>query len=136
MFKMEKGMNPTSKGVVQALFFIITSFFLGIESCWAASPTNDDFSAATEIVSSSSLQTNLISGTTVGATVEPGENNNSDLAAYNQRGTIWWKWTSPGRGDVEFTAYSQSASLMGGAFTGSTVSNLATFLTVKSDVFW
>ncbi|HEY6565743.1 MAG TPA: hypothetical protein VIY86_14740, partial [Pirellulaceae bacterium] len=82
-------------------------------------------------------------GTTVGATVEPGENNNFNLAAYNELGTVWWKWTCTSDGSAEMVVCSPTASLVSAAFTGDefdpsgpvTVSLLNTISQPLSDTF-
>lgn len=115
----------------------------GICSSFAAAPSNDDFANAFELVVPAMGGTTNFSGTTEGATVEPGESNNWDLGAYNELGTVWWKWTCPADGVAEFYACSQSASLIAGVFANgddfgmpAVVSNLRTIYGPLSDTFF
>lgn len=56
-----------------------------------AAPPNDDFVQAVTV---SGLNP-VLEGTTHGATLEPGE---PDTDPINTPGTVWYRWTSPGRG--------------------------------------
>ena len=126
-----------SKPAVAITSVLIIVLWLGAGRGLAATaPTNDNFGDAFEIVTGSGGgEVAEFAGTTVGATVEPGENENVDLAASNQRGTVWWKWTCPAAGQFYFQVYSTSGSLMAGAFTGTSVSNLVTISAPFSDPF-
>src|SRR5689334_4281879 len=94
------------------------------EPAATAAPANDNFANATELVAlyPGLVETIEFTGSLAGATVEPGENQNADLAAANERGTIWWKWKCVGHGSVEFTAASEGASVVAAAFIGTSVS--------------
>src|SRR4051812_47579562 len=103
------------------------SVWLGLAPGLVAAPVNDNVSDAIEILTASVGEQVLpLAGSTIGATIERGENVYPSLAANTQRGTIWWKWTCRATGDVEFVAFSPTASVMAGAFAGSSLFNLTT----------
>lgn len=84
-----------------------------------AGPTNDDFADAIEIDQAHAL----ISGTTVGATVEFEEGTSSWPPAEN---TVWYRWTAPESGAVHLHTCSDIGGPMDiDVFTGSTVSSLS-----------
>jgi hypothetical protein len=58
----------------------------------AAAPLNDHFTNRIVLAGAYALA----SGSTFGATVEPGEPNPSFGS-----GTVWWSWTAPASGQVE-----------------------------------
>lgn len=102
----------------------------------AAPPPNDAFSQAEEIVTEAGFPNSVrVYGTTAGATVEPGENLNSELAAANARGTVWWKWTCSRYGYVEFSAATRYANVSVIALKGNAVANLTTLLASEPDPF-
>jgi hypothetical protein len=102
----------------------------------AAVPANDGFANAIELTPAiRAIEVIQVTGTIAGATVESGEENNADLAAYHQRGTIWWKWTCVTSSIVQFIIYSPTASLVAGAFEGTTVANLTTVSPPFFDMF-
>jgi hypothetical protein len=110
-------MSSIERVVLRILACVAIVLALAVQNGWSVPPPNDNFANATEIIASGSGGlTNSFSGTCVAATVEPGENLNPDLAAYNQLGTVWWKWSCTTDGSVEFLVCSSSASLMAGAF--------------------
>ena len=120
---------------------VVLCLLLGLATvAGAAPPINDNFADASEIVTApiDGRQTKSFVGTTVDATVEPGEDNNAALGPVNDRGTVWWKWTCPGDvpTDVELHVYSWTASLAAGAFQGDSVANLTTMSPVMSDPFY
>lgn len=129
-------MNPTSRRFFCGVCIAVCSC-LAFISAHGAGPPNDAFADAIEIVTApDGIQEISLAGTTVGATVESGEDANAELAASNERGTIWWKWTCPTPGYIELLVYSTNASLAAGAFTGTTVSNLTTVQEPMSDIFY
>lgn len=109
-----------------------------VMSAWleAATPVNDHFTNATEIVlpAAYNFLTNLVASNR-GATVEPGESLNPDLAAAGTHGTIWFRWTCPASGRFELQAYGENCAIAAGLFAGSSVSNLTTFFPPYWDGF-
>ena len=123
-------MDSTLISISRMFYTLLVCTLCYARNSEAATPPNDSFANATELTLSpatpaAAVMTNF-SGNIAGATIEDGEANNEDLATYNSRGTIWWKWNCTVESDVEFVAYSLVGSLMGAAFTGDTVDNLTT----------
>jgi len=79
-----------------------------------ARPSNDDLGDA-ELVTA---RDPVLNGVTRGGTIEPGEPN-TDPVSYP--GTVWYRWTSPGRGALVAT---QSGSWLVSAWTGDRVDTL------------
>ena len=79
-------------------------------------PQNDNFSEATVLTGSNAL----VSGGTVGATLETGEPD------WNWGGpSVWYSWTAPAHGRVHLAMPNWSYGTYFGVFTGTSVSNLA-----------
>jgi hypothetical protein len=91
-------------------------------------PANDNFAQAA-ILSGSSL---TITGTTVGATNEPGEpSSGSDPAAR----TVWYSWTAAASGNAEVTALANDYSdLNVGVYAGSSLWTLIPVMTGSGQV--
>ncbi len=66
----------------------------------------------------------LATGSTAGATAEPGEAN---LAGGPDGGSVWWAWTAPASGTAIITGQGYDSSLS--VFTGSSVSDLTPLVT-------
>ena len=87
-----------------------------------APPANDNFGSA-QVISGTS---GSVTGTNVGATVEPGEQTIQD----NRGGaSVWYKWTVPVTGSYRFDTCSANPGVVGliGLFTGNSVSNATEF---------
>ncbi|MBK7998999.1 MAG: hypothetical protein IPK15_09865 [Verrucomicrobia bacterium] len=131
-------MDSTLAIFARALLWASVVFMVNIaRTIEAAPPPNDSFANATELILSPAIPdvavvTNF-SGSIAGATTETGESNNEELANYNFRGTIWWRWTCTVESDVEFVTYASVGSLVGAAFTGTSVDNLTTVSAANSD---
>jgi hypothetical protein len=85
-------------------------------------PANDNFANAKVLKGTSGS----VSGTNVGATLEPGEQNIQD----NRGGaSVWYKWTVPVTGSYQFDTCSANPGVVGliGLFAGSTVSTATEF---------
>jgi hypothetical protein len=85
-------------------------------------PSNDNFASAQPISGTSGS----VTGTNVGATVEPGEQNIQD----NRGGaSVWYKWTAPVTGSYRFDTCTANPGVVGliGTFAGSTVSSASEF---------
>lgn len=85
-------------------------------------PRNDNFASA-QVISGTS---GSVSGTNVGATVEPGEPTIQD----NRGGaSVWYKWVVPATGTYQFDTCTEYPAVLGliGAFTGNSVSTLTGF---------
>jgi hypothetical protein len=93
----------------------------------AATPVNDHFTNATELVLpvTYSFATNFVTSNE-GATVEPGESSNPDLATAGIHGTIWYRWTCPVSGPFSFKAYGDTCAIAAGRFIGTSLSDLTT----------
>jgi type VII secretion-associated serine protease mycosin len=80
-------------------------------------PPNDDFAAATPIAGVSGSAT----GTNVGATREEGE------PVHYENGccvSVWWRWTAPATGWVQFETSGSSFDTVLAAYSGSSVRGL------------
>jgi hypothetical protein len=85
-------------------------------------PANDNFANAKMIKGTSGS----VTGTNVGATVEPGEQTIQD----NRGGaSIWYKWTVPVTGSYRFDTCTANPGVVGliGLFTGNSVSTATEF---------
>lgn len=94
-----------------------------------APPPNDDFANAIVFPTrapNTGRQVEPFTGTTAGATVEPEEATQPNLAAVNRHGTLWWKWTCGQDGQVDFLVYSDTVAMMAAAFTGTSLTDLTT----------
>jgi hypothetical protein len=105
------------------LVLIVLLFALLVPATHAAPPANDNFTNRTIITV---IPTNIF-GTTVDATVEPDE-----PTAFHQLSTVWYQWTAPVDGNIRLRAYftNDGHSLVGGIFTGETITNLTQFASV------
>ena len=85
-------------------------------------PANDNFANA-QLISGTS---GSVTGTNVGATVEPGEQTIQDTRG---GASVWYKWTVPVTGSYQFDTCSANPGVYGliGLFTGDTVSNATEF---------
>jgi M6 family metalloprotease-like protein len=110
----------------QTYYFQAGSFFDGVNTTpfgslkfnFSARPANDDFAAATAI----SGATGAANGTNANASKETGE----PAHAGNSGGSsVWFSWTAPATGPVEFdTVGSGAADTLLAAYTGNSVSAL------------
>lgn len=85
----------------------------------APQPANDNFANA-QLISGAS---GSVSGTNVGATVEPNEPTIQD----NRGGaSVWYEWVVPATGTYQFDTCTANPDVVGiiGAFTGNSVGNL------------
>ena len=85
-------------------------------------PANDNFASARVISGTSGS----VSGTNVGATLEPGEPTIQDNAG---GASVWYKWVVPATGTYQFDTCTANPAVVGliGAFTGNSVSTLTEF---------
>jgi len=82
-------------------------------------PDNDDFADAIEIDQPRAL----VSGTTLGATVEAGEDPGGFPSAQQ---TVWYRWTAPGSGPVHLHTCTDSGAPMDvDVFVGSSLTSLS-----------
>ena len=81
-------------------------------------PANDDFENA--ITLAGVMSGDLVS-TNVNASVEGGEPLVSDWDATS---TMWWKWTAPESGPVQFNTFGSDFDTIMGVYTGDTLGNL------------
>ena len=84
---------------------------------FAGLPGNDNF-ANRSVISGTSIH---VSGTTSGATREPGE---PDHDGYPGGHSIWWSWTAPTSGQVTLDAAGSSVTTLIAVYTGTNVASL------------
>ncbi|MFO8191943.1 MAG: matrixin family metalloprotease, partial [Bacillota bacterium] len=80
-------------------------------------PVNDNF-ADRLILETSSGQT---TGTNINASTETGE---PDHAGTTGGTSVWWEWTPPANGQVEFNTFGSSFDTLLAIYTGSSLTNL------------
>lgn len=139
IFYHSEAMDSTPRFTVLRLGALMALFFVSVIAGGAATPPNDSFANAVEFVLNPIIPleptTIQFTGTLAGATIESDEVNNPDLATYNQRGTIWWKWNCTTSAILEFVAFSMTGSVMAAAFEGDSLANLTTVSTPMMDPF-
>jgi hypothetical protein len=77
-------------------------------------PANDAFASAASLGGTAS-------GTTVGATKEPGEPNHAGIAGGH---SIWWTWTATASGSATITTAGSSFDTLLAVYTGTALSAL------------
>jgi uncharacterized delta-60 repeat protein/uncharacterized repeat protein (TIGR01451 family) len=103
--------------MVSRLSFL-SLFLVGVGSTALAQPANDNFANATVIVGPSGS----VSGSNVGATLEPGE---PSLTGNPGGQSVWYTWTAPSDMSVTFNTVGSDFDTLLGVFTGGpTVDNL------------
>ena len=86
-----------------------------------AAPANDSFTRAQAV----SGFEGRVAGTTVGATLESGENVSSPISTLTERvGTVWYRWVAPTDGLARFGVDGSVRGLAIEAYTGTGVSGL------------
>ena len=85
----------------QCFLHVVVLWWIGILPSLAAPPANDHFAAA---IALSGLPVAVV-GNTAEATREVGEPGN---ASGNIQSSVWWTWTCPVAGWVEFNAASSN----------------------------
>jgi hypothetical protein len=85
----------------------------------AASPTNDNFSAAEDLGNGT---TTSVSGTNVDATKELGEPRH---AGDPGGASVWYRWTAPASGEVRIDTCQSDFDTLLGVYTGSAVNALS-----------
>lgn len=90
----------------------------GAHAAGPAAPANDNFAAASAITGSSGRQT----GSNAGATSQSGE----PLLVYKPSATttVWWKWTAPSSGSVQFDTTGSSFDTVMGVYRGPSLASL------------
>jgi hypothetical protein len=78
----------------------IAGAVVGAVPAVAAAPSNDNFASARSV---SGLR-GSVSGSLVGASLESGEPVHYSYWDVNPDRSVWYKWTAPERGVVEFEA--------------------------------
>ena len=109
--------NKSSTAVLAAVFACLA---LGGASggSAAAAPPNDNFANATVLTGQPVTQ----NGTTVGATLEPGED--STVAGNTGGASIWYAWTASAPGQVTIDTEGSNFDTLLGVYTGSSVGGL------------
>lgn len=82
-------------------------------------PANDNFAAAVTLSGASGM----ITGTNVGATGEPGEPNHAQSTGSGRK-SVWYNWTAPASGQINFNTSSSSYDTVLGIYIGGAVSSL------------
>src|SRR5205823_6541336 len=82
-----------------------------------AIPPNDDFAAAQAL----SGPTGTVSGSTVGATKEPGEPNHAGDAG---GASVWYSWAAPATGQFSFETCGSDFDTVLAVYTGATLAAL------------
>jgi hypothetical protein len=82
-------------------------------------PANDNFSAAVALSGASGT----VTGTNVGATGEVGEPNHAQATGSGRR-SVWYDWTAPANGQINFNTSGSSYDTVLGIYTGAAVSAL------------
>jgi sugar lactone lactonase YvrE len=100
---------------------VVTSSFGSVTSQVAALtvlvPTNDAFANATALSGTNFI----VTGTSVGATKEPGEPNHAGNSGGH---SIWWSWTAPADGNMTLNTSGSSFDTLLAVYTGSSVTAL------------
>lgn len=86
---------------------------------WHPAPVNDHFVSATVIDGVSGS----VPGTTLGATIEPGEPHHTD-GDVEETGSVWFTWTAPQSGPVEFEISDSPTTNPLAVYTGETIDAL------------
>jgi uncharacterized delta-60 repeat protein len=84
---------------------------------YSPAPANDNFADAIVISGTS----NVLTGSTLGATLESGEFPRVDVAS---GATVWWSFTAPANGVVDLRGDGSSIPVVLSVYQGSIVSNL------------
>lgn len=87
---------------------------------WHPSPANDNFADASVIDGTAGS----VPGTTLGATIEPGEPQHTDDDV-EETGSVWFAWTAPHSGPVEFEIGSSQTNNPLAVYTGDAIDALS-----------
>ncbi len=87
-------------------------------------PVNDNFADAQELVVPATGGTVSINTVNVFASSEPGETEVPALVPFQRHGTLWWKFTAPGRGNAFFHLSDSTVPTMAAVFTGASLETL------------
>ena len=105
--------------------FLVRQFAVGASLCaWLAggtalaAPVNDRFADRLPIVGLS----NVVTGSNVGATVEPGEPFHAFTTPSH---SVWWTWTSPITGTIAVSTLGSTFDTVVAIYTGKVLTNLA-----------
>jgi hypothetical protein len=111
---------PTTKGTTYLIATAGKNDTAGaIELSWSATPANDMFGDAAPISGTS--------GTVVGNTFHATRETGEPAPAGVQQPSVWYRWTAPVSGTVEFDTCTNSADYTAlGVYTGTSVSALTT----------
>jgi uncharacterized delta-60 repeat protein len=106
--------------------------FIGMAgaSALAAQPPNDNFATPTFLGSATS---GSISDNNTGATAET-TNGEPAHAGFTANSSLWYTWTAPQSGDVEFDTIGSSVDTVLAVYTGSTLTSL-TQIAANDDLF-
>jgi len=121
-----KSMNPRTgpgRGWSFKVFLLLFAFASSVIPRLAAQPVNDNFTNAISITGTSGT----IIGSTIGATVEPGEPFN--LYGRSDH-TVWYRWTATNSGLIVFDTVGSSFDTVLSAYAGS---NLTALIQLDSD---
>jgi len=96
----------------------------------AQRPENDNF-ASSRLISG---PTGTLGGSTVLATVEPGEPNHASASNGTGGASIWYRWKAPLTGRFYFQTFSSSFPTVLGTYTGTSVNALTPVVVSTSSV--
>src|SRR5262249_49725994 len=80
-------------------------------------PSNDNFANRIAISGTNTI----VTGSTIGATLEPGEPLHR---GYYGGSSVWWRWTSPGPGYVTIDTINSSFDTLLAVYQGTSLTNL------------
>ena len=114
-----RGLMPKkSPSAVLAAIFACLALSGAAGASAAAAPPNDNFANATVLSGQPATQ----NGTSVGATLEPGEDPN--VAGNTGGASIWYAWTASAPGQVTIDTEGSTFDTLLGVYTGSSVGAL------------
>jgi hypothetical protein len=121
--------NATYRVAVDSVGGSTGTFTLSWAFAGTGAPANDYFADAQTIDG----QTGSVTGTTVGATAEPGEPIHSGTSCCDPSNehSIWYRWTAPVTGTTFFTTEGSAYDTVLRAYTGSSLTGL-----VPENVYW
>ena len=110
-----RAVHAFERGLRQSV--LLVALVLGAALSAGAAPANDNFAGATAITGLSGAT----SGSTVGATKEPGEPNHGGNGG---GASVWFRWVAPANGTVTFNTAGSAFDTLLGVYTGSSVGSL------------
>ncbi|OPL14710.1 MAG: hypothetical protein AVO34_00830 [Firmicutes bacterium ML8_F2] len=114
----ESIMYYQNKGIQRTLHSVdVTGIRYIYGAAYAEVPVNDNFADCLMLEGPSGQTT----GTNVNASKETGEPNHAGTTG---SASVWWEWTSPANGHVEFNTFNSSFDTLLATYTGSSMTSL------------